>query len=165
MVAVSIGEVSMATNVVSRFAATVLRTRWLVRAPIWLFQHGAGFLFAGRLILLEHVGRTSGRPRYVVLEVVARPARDEIIVASGFGEQAQWYRNLRAHPHAHVSVGFLRRVPARSIMLSPEESGAILRGYARHHSRTWAQLEGAMSAATGQARPTIPLVVLELGRS
>lgn len=155
----------MTAGIISRLAARVLQTRWLVRAPIWLFRHGAGFLFAGRLILLEHVGRTSGRPRYVVLEVVARPAPNEIIIASGFGADAQWYRNLRANPHASVSVSFFQRIPAHAIMLSPQAARAILRGYAQRHPRAWGQLEGAMSVARGQAEPTIPLVLLQLDRS
>ena len=155
----------MITGVVSRLAAKLLQTRWLVRAPIWLFQYGGGFLFAGRLLLLEHIGRTSGQPRYAVLEVVARPACDEIVIASGFGEEAQWYRNLRANPHAQVSIGFSHCVPARAIMLLPQAAEAILRVYAQHHPRAWNQLEGAMRVARGEAKPTIPLVLLQLERS
>ncbi|HLS79672.1 MAG TPA: nitroreductase family deazaflavin-dependent oxidoreductase, partial [Nocardia sp.] len=51
----------------------LLRTRWFVRAPIWAFRARLGFLFGGRLLLLEHTGRTSGKARYVALETVDRP--------------------------------------------------------------------------------------------
>ncbi|MET8156751.1 hypothetical protein ABZT47_10295 [Sphaerisporangium sp. NPDC005289] len=42
--------------------ARVLRTRRLVRAPIWLYRAGLGILFGSRLLMLEHIGRTTGAP-------------------------------------------------------------------------------------------------------
>lgn len=93
-----------------RIAAKLLRTRWLVRAPIWLYRARLGFVFGDRLLMLEHIGRISGQSRYVVLEVVDHPD-DAFIVAAGFGEGAQWLRNLEADPNAHISVGTRVRVP------------------------------------------------------
>jgi hypothetical protein len=55
-------------------AARMLRVRWFVRAPIWLFRARLGFLAGSRLITLEHIGRTSGQRRYVVFEVVDHPS-------------------------------------------------------------------------------------------
>jgi hypothetical protein len=52
----------------------MLRTRRLVRAPIWLYRARLGFLFGPRLIMLEHTARKSGARCYVVLEVVDRPS-------------------------------------------------------------------------------------------
>jgi hypothetical protein len=43
--------------------AGLLRSRWFVRPPIWLFRAWRGFLFGGRLLLLEHFGRKSGATR------------------------------------------------------------------------------------------------------
>ncbi|MFT4199734.1 nitroreductase family deazaflavin-dependent oxidoreductase [Gordonia sp. (in: high G+C Gram-positive bacteria)] len=113
--------------------ARLLRDRWFVRAPIGAYRHGFGWLFGTRVLMLEHTGRTSGLPRYVCLEVVARPAPDRIVVASGFGDRSQWYRNLRVTPECRVSVGRLRDVPARARMMSDEESAAVLEGYQREH--------------------------------
>lgn len=79
--------VRMETGVCSKLIARLLRTRWLARADL-AFRSGLGWLFAQRLLLLEHTGRVSCQPRFVVLEIVGCPARDEIIVASGFGEAA-----------------------------------------------------------------------------
>lgn len=45
--------------------------RALFRAPILLDRLGLGGLLGHRFLLLTHTGRTSGRPRQVVLEVVA----------------------------------------------------------------------------------------------
>lgn len=83
----------------------ILRTKWLVRAPIALFRAGMGFLFGGRMLLLEHIGRTSGEARYVVLEVLTRPSRGEVVIASGFGRKSQWLQNIQANPDCHVSIG------------------------------------------------------------
>src|SRR4051794_19376116 len=81
------------TSTTSSIAARALRTRWLVRLPIWLYRARLGFLFGRRLLMLEHVGRTSGQPRYVVLEVVDH-SPGEYTVCAGFGERTQWLRNL-----------------------------------------------------------------------
>lgn len=60
-------------------------------APIWLYRARLGFVLGSRTLMLEHVGRKSGAKRYVVLEVVGHPAPDTYVVASGFGEHAQWF--------------------------------------------------------------------------
>ncbi|WP_292652137.1 nitroreductase family deazaflavin-dependent oxidoreductase, partial [Nocardioides sp.] len=91
----------MIDSVVSR----LLQTRAVVRAPIWLYRHRAGWLLGSRMLMLEHIGRRSGVPRYVCLEVVERPSEHEIVVVSGFGTEAQWYRNLQAEPACRVSIG------------------------------------------------------------
>jgi deazaflavin-dependent oxidoreductase (nitroreductase family) len=141
--------------------ALILRTRWAVRAPIALFRARLGFLFAGRLLLLEHVGRKSGAPRYVVLEVIGRHDRD-VYVASGFGERAQWLRNLRATPECRVSIGRLRSVPASATVLEEATGQAILREYAGQHPRAWKRLRQAMAELQETESPVIPIVRLRL---
>ena len=96
---------SPATGAMAAWAAGLLRVRWLVRAPIWLYRARLGFLLGSRLLMLEHLGRKSGTRRYVVLEVVARPRPGTYVVASGFGTRAQWFRNVRANPHVRVYAG------------------------------------------------------------
>ncbi len=73
------------TQRAATLAARALSVRWLVRAPIWLLHARLGFLMGSRLLMLEHIGRRSGRRRHVVLEVVDRPAPGRYVVASGFG--------------------------------------------------------------------------------
>src|SRR5579862_6380067 len=63
-------------------AALLLRTRWIVRAPVWLYRARLGFVFGSRLLMLEHTGRKTGTRRYVVLEAVDQCGRD----AHGLGE-------------------------------------------------------------------------------
>lgn len=78
-------------------AARLLRARWLVRAPIWLYRGRLGIVFGSRLLMLEHTGRTSGARRYAVLEVIDRPSPGRYVVSSGFGARAQWFRNVQAN--------------------------------------------------------------------
>ncbi len=142
----------------------LLNTRAAVRAPITLFRWGLGFLFGGRLMMLTHRGRTSGRPRYVVLEVVERPTRDVVVVASGFGERAQWYRNLEADPRCLVSVGLRTGVPAVAHLLPDDENETVLARYAARYPRSWKELRRAITETTGDPRSPVPVVRLALRR-
>ena len=56
--------------------ARILRSHSLMGTPIWIYQAGAGVVLGSRLLMIEHIDRKSGAPRYVVLEVVDHPARD-----------------------------------------------------------------------------------------
>jgi deazaflavin-dependent oxidoreductase (nitroreductase family) len=67
-------------------------TRFLFRIPIHVYRLRLGWLFGSRLLLLNHIGRVSGKPRRTVLEV-AEHVDDGDVVASGWGPTAAWYRN------------------------------------------------------------------------
>jgi deazaflavin-dependent oxidoreductase (nitroreductase family) len=144
-------------------AAALLRVRWFVRTPIWLYRARLGFLFGSRLLMLEHLGRASGRKRYVVLEVVARPADRTFVVVSGFGERAQWYRNVVAHPRVRIFAGGRRPVSASARVMSQAESSAALAAYAAAHPRAWAALrpvfERTLGAEIGE-HTDLPMVEL-----
>ncbi|MET3808494.1 deazaflavin-dependent oxidoreductase (nitroreductase family) [Nakamurella sp. UYEF19] len=121
---------SRAGRAIASQAAALLRVRWFVRAPIWLYRARLGFLFGSRLLMLEHIGRTSGERRYVVLEVIAHPGPSSYIVASGFGDRAQWFRNIRVNPQVRVYLGSRRPAPAIARALTGEQSGSALTAYA-----------------------------------
>ncbi|HEY1105715.1 nitroreductase family deazaflavin-dependent oxidoreductase [Agromyces endophyticus] len=142
--------------------AKILTTRWAVRLPIPMFKTGFGFVFLGRLLMLEHRGRVSGERRYVVIEAAEHESHDRIVVASGFGRSAQWYRNLEAEPRCGVSVGWRRRVPARAELLDADESRALLERYAARYPKAWAALHRSIVDATGETDPEIPMVRLHL---
>ena len=112
--------------------------------------------------MLEHCGRVSGVRRFVCLEVVERPSADLIIVASGFGARAQWYRNLQANPTCHVSVGWNIGLPARARLMSEDESAATLMRYQESHPRAWRRLRGVIEEARGQPVIGLPMVELRL---
>jgi deazaflavin-dependent oxidoreductase (nitroreductase family) len=111
--------------------------RAVARTPIAVYRAGLGFLFGHRLLLLEHLGRRTGLPRYAVLEVVARPEPDRYVVPSGFGERAQWFRNVLAHPQVRVRVGRGPLVPAHARVLAEREAAAVLREYVSRHPLAW----------------------------
>jgi deazaflavin-dependent oxidoreductase (nitroreductase family) len=112
--------------------------RWLrrfFRAPAALYRLHLGWLFGRRLALVEHTGRRTGQRHRTVLEVVERDTTTgALTVASGFGPQADWYRNLLAHPATEVVLGG-RRFPARAEPVPSEAGGEIMCRYARHRRR------------------------------
>jgi deazaflavin-dependent oxidoreductase (nitroreductase family) len=151
-----------ATSLTNALGARMLRNRRLVRAPIWLYRHRLGWLLGNRILMLEHVGRTSGLPRYVCLEVVDRPSPTTLVVVSGFGARADWYRNLAAHPECRVSTGRRRGVPTQARLMSDDEAAAALAQYQRAHPRAWDQLRGVIEHAVGHPVVGLPMVELTL---
>lgn len=141
----------------------LLRARWFVRAPIRVFRARLGFLFGGRLLLLEHTGRTSGKPRYVALETVDRPGPDTVIIASGFGETSQWHRNLLADPNCRVSIGTRYRAAAVARPMDRAETAVVLADYRIRHPKAYRKLSGIIQDATGRDIGTVPMVELSLG--
>ncbi|GGR20191.1 nitroreductase family deazaflavin-dependent oxidoreductase [Streptomyces roseolus] len=119
--------------------------RHLARLPIHFFRAGLGPLFGGRLLLLIHTGRQSGLSHEVVLEVVTRDRhRGTWTVASGFGPDAHWYRNLRRTPQATIQFGRGYHVVTAQFPTS-EEGGRIMTEYARRRPRA----AGALCRYTG----------------
>ena len=116
--------------------------------------------------MLEHIGRTTGARRYVVLEVIDRPSPDQYVVVSGFGERAQWMRNVAANPQVRVYLGGRAPVPAHATRLSAEGAAACLARYATAHPRAWAKLrpvlEETLGARIGESGTDLPMVSLEL---
>lgn len=147
-------------------AARVLSNRTLMRAPIWLYRARLGFLLGSRLLQLEHVGRNSGKKRYVVLEVIGHPEPGVYLVSSGFGARSQWYRNLMAEPRVRVSVGGKVTAPATARRLEPGEADAALADYVRRHPRAWARfktvLEHTLHAPVSEQGTALPIVELRL---
>ena len=144
--------------------AKFLGTRWAARAPIALFRAHLGFLFAGRLLLLQHRGRMSGAERFVVLEAVDREDTDTVLIASGFGTASQWYQNLEADPCCLVSIGFRNRVRATAELLDASASSSLLARYAAEHPRLWKHLSRSITRVTGDDHVEIPMVRLHLVR-
>ena len=159
-------SLSSAARKIAARVAGLLRVRWLVRAPIWLYRARLGMIFGSRLLLLEHTGRKTGATRYAVLEVLDHPRRDTYVVASGFGDQAQWFRNVRASPLVRVRVGSRRPAPAIARHLNSEEASASLAAFAVAHPRAWGTLkpvlEATLGARIGDQGTDLPLVALEL---
>ena len=129
--------------------------RALFRAPIWLYRLGLGGLLGGRFLLLTHTGRTSGRPRQVVLEVVGRhEPSGGYLIASGYGERSQWFRNILEDPRVCFQVGW-RRYRGLARPLPAAESGRWLADYARRHPGPRPRCCGSSATtSTGRTRPS-----------
>lgn len=108
--------------------------RALARAPIPLFRSGLGFLMGRRLTMLEHRGRVTGQARYVVLEVLERDPNG-LVVVSGYGHGAQWYRNVLATPAVRVWSGRRRGAEARATAVPSGDVPKRLEEYRRRHRR------------------------------
>ncbi|OBH14141.1 nitroreductase family deazaflavin-dependent oxidoreductase [Mycobacterium sp. E1747] len=151
---------------VPELAARLLRSRRLVRAPIWLFKVRAGAVFGSRMLMLEHTGRNSGARRYAVLEVVDHPAPTTYVVASGFGRKAQWFRNVDADPRVRVYAGSRAPKRATARVMAQDEVDRTLAGYRSRHPKAWERmrpvLEGTLGASITDTGAPLPLVELRL---
>lgn len=107
--------------------------RFLFRLPLHMYRLGLGGVFGRRLVVVDHVGRVSGRTRQVVLEVIGHDEHDgSLVIASGWGPSAAWYKNLRHTPDVTVQVG--RRVlPVTAVPIPEDEGAEIMARYASRH--------------------------------
>lgn len=151
---------------IAHTGAVLLRVRWFVRAPIWLYRARLGFVFGTRLLMLEHTGRTSRLRRYVVLEIVDHPAPERYVVVSGFGDSAHWFRNIEANPQVRVRLRSRRPAPAVASRLEEGDSAASLGRYARAHPRSWAKLRPVLEETLGMSIDEhgthLPMIALDL---
>jgi deazaflavin-dependent oxidoreductase (nitroreductase family) len=107
--------------------------RIVLRLPVYLYRLDLGWLLGHRFLLLTHQGRKSGRVYQTVLEVVRyEPSTRETIAVSGWGEKADWFRNIRASPALEIQTGRERYAPKQHF-LSPEEVHAEILDYERRH--------------------------------
>ncbi len=145
----------------------ILRSRPLVRAPIWIYKARAGAILGSRLLMLEHIGRNSGARRYVVLEVVGHPTPDTYLIASGFGDKAQWFRNVAANPRVRLYIGSRAPAPATARILSRPEADRALQAYTGGRPRTWERfkpvLERTLGSPITETDTPLPIVELRLG--
>jgi deazaflavin-dependent oxidoreductase (nitroreductase family) len=157
-----------ASSRIADAAAGLLRTRWLVRAPVWLYRVRLGILLGPRFLMLEHTGRKSGTRRYVVLEVVEHRSPRTYLVVSGFGDRAQWFRNIRANPQVRVCTLSRRPAPATARIFPQEEASAALTAYSARHPRAWAGikpvLRGTLGSPADEVETRLPVIGLELRR-
>lgn len=146
--------------------ARILRSRRLMRAPIWIYKARAGALFGSRMLMLEHIGRKSGARRYVVLEVLDHPTPDTYVIASGFGKRAQWFRNIQANPRVRVYAKAHAPAPASARILDQQEADRALAAYISRHPHAWANFKQVLKETLGNeitdTNTALPIVELRL---
>lgn len=118
--------------------------RLLLRSPILLYRMHLGWLLGQRFLLLTHIGRKTGLRRHTVLEVVSyNNSTHRCVIASGWGEKAQWFRNIIANPDVEVILG-THRHRAKARRMEQNEAERELRDYARRHPWSMKQLNKSM---------------------
>ena len=151
-------------STISRAAGRILRTRWIVRAPIRLYRWRLGWLFGKRLLMLEHTGRKSGLPRYAVVEIIDRPKSGGLVIVSGFGEKAQWYRNILANGSVRIYLGGHRPISATARRLPAREAAFSLERYAERYPKAWATLrpvlENTLGACIDEQGTNLPMMLV-----
>jgi deazaflavin-dependent oxidoreductase (nitroreductase family) len=105
------------------------------------------------MLLLDHVGARSGRPRTSPLAYV-RDGDAYVVIASKGGNPRNpgWFHNLRANPDTTIQVGS-RRLAVRARVATPEE-----------RERLWPRavdVWGPYESYQRRTRRQIPLVILE----
>jgi len=105
----------------------------LFRIPVYFYRIGLGWLFGDRFVLINHVGRITGSPHLVVVEVVEREkGTNNVIVVAGYGEQTQWYKNLRNHPKTIIQIRNRKNL-VTSELITPEDGEDIIARYAERY--------------------------------
>jgi deazaflavin-dependent oxidoreductase (nitroreductase family) len=106
-----------------------------MRLPRPLFHHGWGRLLGHTFLLITHRGRKSGKRRETVaMALTYDPETRETVVCSAWGPNAEWMRNLRAHPALEIQIGRERYVPEQHF-LSEDEAVAVGLEFRRRHPR------------------------------
>ena len=115
-----------------------------MRSPILIYQMGLGFMLGGRFLMLTHIGRSSGRPKRVVLEVVkSDPESGIYYIGSGWGEKANWFLNIEKTPEVKVQTGN-KIFDALATRLSNDEATDILFDYGRRNPKAFRMLAGRL---------------------
>ena len=143
------------------------------RLPLWLYRQGRGWLLGDTFLLLVHAGRKTGK-RYSTVAMVLRhdPRTREAVICSAWGQDADWIRNIRAHPALRVQIGRDSFTPQQRF-LSEDESLAVVAEFRRQHpqrSRLIASILGwgdlgsdAVARNFVSTRPFVSLRPLDYG--
>lgn len=111
----------------------ILQRVFRIRFPSRLYDQNLGWLLGGRFCRLTHVGRKSGKRYRTVLEVVGTDdTTGEVMVISGYGAKADWYRNLHANGTAEIETG-RRQFVASARDLDVDEAERVFVAYERSY--------------------------------
>lgn len=115
-----------------------------LRLPIWVYRIHLGWLLGNRFLMLTHTGRISGRSIQTVLEVVSHDRQtNTYTIASGWGENSDWYKNITKNNRVVVTTKN-GRFEAMAMRLSVEEARQIFLDYAHKHPLAFRELVGLM---------------------
>jgi deazaflavin-dependent oxidoreductase (nitroreductase family) len=106
-----------------------------MRLPRPLYHRGWGWMLDHTFLLIAHQGRKSGKRRETVaMALKYDPVTREAVVCSAWGPNAEWIRNLRAHPALQIQIGRQSYAPEQRF-LSEDESVSVTTEFQRRHPR------------------------------
>jgi deazaflavin-dependent oxidoreductase (nitroreductase family) len=118
--------------------------RFLFRLPLWLYRVKLGWILGKRFLMLTHIGRKSGQPRQVMLEVVHHDADTSVyFVAAGWRGKADWFKNIQTNPAVQVTVG-AHTLKATAAVMQLVEAAATFYIYARRYPLAFRELSRLM---------------------
>lgn len=144
--------------------------RLFLRMPIVLYRAHLGWLLGGRFLMLTHLGRKSGLPRQVVLEVVHHDLQTgAYFVAAGWRGKADWFLNIQLNPAVQVMVG-KRTFKAWAQVMRLSEATTTFYIYALRHPLAFYEISRLMMGEALQPTEedclrlaqSVPLVRLSL---
>lgn len=131
--------------------------RRVVRAAAAGYLGGLELVLRQPFVAVEYRARLTGRIRQVVLEIVERePGR--IVVVSGHGPKASWYRDVLATPAVRVTAAGLPGVAATAGPLSARQVAAVLGRCRAANPDTLVALARAFDAPALTGTPPDPAV-------
>ena len=131
----------------------------LFRAPLYLYQLGWGPAINWvPLLILTTKGRRSGLPRHVVVEY--RRHGSKYYIFSGWGAEADWYRNIQQDPRVTIQHGALVCGARASRVEDPAEALRALYMFSRN-SWIYETLFARMTTAQAADLNTLTEVVEE----
>jgi deazaflavin-dependent oxidoreductase (nitroreductase family) len=105
----------------------------LFRMPLGAYRHQKGWLLGHTFVLLTHIGRRTGQSYETVAMVLRyRIEPCEVVVASAWGPETDWVKNIRAQPAVRIETGRESFEPEQRF-LSAEESLSVIEGCLRQH--------------------------------
>lgn len=103
------------------------------RVPLPLYRRGWGWLLGHTFLVVTHAGRKTGKPHATVAMALAYdPGTHETVICSGWGENADWIRNIRVRPALQIEIGRESFTPEQRF-LSEYERFAVAVEFRRRH--------------------------------
>ena len=78
--------------------------KWFFKSPLLAWRSGYGFLLGRWILILTTTGHKSGMPRHTPLQFFG--GHDRKYVISGWGEKANWYKNMMTYPNVTIQSAY-----------------------------------------------------------
>ena len=98
-----------------------LLLRVVLGTPRLLYATPLRYVMGRWYLRLKHQGRRTGKTYSTLLDVIhVDRTTGEVFVSSGWGQDADWWRNIKATPALEVTIGRRRFVPSQRFLEDDE---------------------------------------------